>query len=188
MEQAASLAYYFGIYIAAILEGEIVYITACIAVATGNLNPLAVWAAGAAGGTTGDQFYFYAFRSALGPWLDRFPRIARRRRAIAPLVRRFAFPLTAACRFLPGLRVAIPAACATAGVSPLLFSTVNTISAGVWAGAILALITWAGSGATETLGVARNWALGVSVTVALLAFFALGRITFGADGQDEKKF
>src|SRR5439155_10742499 len=116
MEQAPSLAYYFGIYVAAIIEGEIVFITACIAAATGHLNPWAVWAAGALGGTTGDQFYFYAFRTALGSWFDRFPRIARRRRAVSGLVRRYQIPLIATCRFLPGLRVGIPAACATCGV------------------------------------------------------------------------
>jgi membrane protein DedA with SNARE-associated domain len=177
MESGASLAY-LGVYIAAAVEGEIVFITASIAAASGQLNPWGVWIAGALGGSTGDQFYFYAFRGALGPWLDRFPRVARRRRALSGLVRRYAFPLTAACRFLPGLRVAIPAACATCGVRPLLFSTVNLVSAFVWAAGILGLITWAGSGA---IGAARNWAIGVSAALVLIAFFALGRVKFGAD-------
>ncbi len=174
---------YLGIFIAAILEGEVVFIAASIAAAAGTLNPWAVWIAGALGGSTGDQFYFYAFRGPLGPWLDRFPRIARRRKAIARLVRRYQFPLTASCRFLPGLRIAIPAACASASVPPLFFSTVNLISAFIWAAAILGLITWAGSNAEASLGVARNWALGVSAAIVLLAFLALGRITLGADDE-----
>src|SRR5262245_1446267 len=183
MESGEFLAY-VGVFVAAILEGEIVFITASVAAANGTLNPWAVWIAGALGGSTGDQFYFYAFRGALGPWLDRFPRIARRRRALSGLVRRYQLPLTAACRFLPGLRVAIPAACATCGVPPFLFSTVNLLSAFVWAASILGLITWAGSGA---IGAARNWAIGVSAALVLLAFFALGRVKFGADDEADAK-
>jgi hypothetical protein len=43
-------------------------------------------------------------------------------------------------RFLPGLRTAIPIACAYAGMRALKFSTLNLISAFAWAGAIMAFV------------------------------------------------
>jgi len=43
-------------------------------------------------------------------------------------------------RFLPGLRTAIPVACAYAGVRPLKFSVLNLISAFAWAAAIMAFV------------------------------------------------
>ena len=48
--------------------------------------------------------------------------------------------LILAGRFLPGLRTAIPVACAYAGANPFKFSTLNLISAFAWAGTIMAFV------------------------------------------------
>ena len=47
-------------------------------------------------------------------------------------------------RFAPGLRIALAAACASAGVSPKKFSLLNLLSAFVWASALLVLVGWLG--------------------------------------------
>jgi membrane protein DedA with SNARE-associated domain len=172
---------YLGIFLAAAVEGEVVFVAASVSVALGHLDRWAVLVAGALGGSVGDQCFFYAFRGPLRPFLDRFPGLANKRKAIGRLIEEYAIPLTAACRFLPGLRIAIPAACAQSSLPAPLFSAISLLSAFGWAAAILGLITGAGPAALHRLGMARNWALGASAIVVLGLFIALGRITLGAE-------
>jgi membrane protein DedA with SNARE-associated domain len=169
---------YAGVFLAAAIEGEVVFVAASIAVAAGRLNGWSVFLAGALGGAAGDQFFFYAFRGPLSRWLERFPRLTRRRDALAGLVRRYAVALAASSRLLPGLRIAIPVACAYAKVPPLLFSVLNGISALVWSASILGLIAWAGPAALTRLGIGGRAALIVPALAVLLVFLALRRVTF----------
>jgi membrane protein DedA with SNARE-associated domain len=175
---------YLSVFLAAAVEGEAVFVVASVAVATGTLRYWGVLTAGALGASTGDQFFFYAFRGPLRNWLERFPALRRRRDAIASQVRRHAIPLAAFCRFLPGLRIAIPVACASAGVSPLVFSPISIASSFVWAASILGVVASAGPAALDNLGVARNWALVVSAGAVLLVFVALRRITLDSPRRE----
>ena len=168
---------YFGVFVAAAVEGEAVFIAASVAVALGQLNGWAVLVAGALGGTAGDQLFFYGFRGRLSTWLDRIPHLSRRRDALAGRVRRYAALLVASCRFLPGLRIAIPAACAYAHVSPALFSLLSLASSFVWAAFVMTLVAWAGPQPLITLGLARGWAVAATSGIALLVFVLLRRIT-----------
>jgi membrane protein DedA with SNARE-associated domain len=174
---------YVGVFLAAAVEGEAVFLAASVAVATGRLNAWGVLVAGALGGAAGDQFFFYAVRGRLSPWLDRFPRLTPRRAALQHLVRRFAVPLAAATRFLPGLRIAIPAACADAKMSPYLFSALNLAGAFAWAGAILGLIAWAGPTVLTRFGVGGRVAFAVPVIIVLVLFLALRRVTLDRGGS-----
>ncbi len=161
---------YLAVFIAAIVEGEVVFIGASVLVGRGELNPIGVLLAGALGGSTGDQFFFYVLRGRLHRWLDRFPRIARRHRAITARVSRHSTAIVLASRFLPGLRTAIPAACAYAGVRPLKFTGLNLVSALAWASAILATVAWGGPAAMAWIGLEGWWGLAVPA-VLLFAFF-----------------
>src|ERR1041385_6210274 len=99
---------YFGILFAAAVEGEVVYAGAVVMVFLGCLNLFGVLASGSIGGWAGDQFYFYAARGRLSNWLNRFPKVARRRAAIQSRMHRRGTKFIVAVRFLPGLRIAIP--------------------------------------------------------------------------------
>ena len=58
---------YFGILIAASIEGEVAYLAA--ATSSGRApEPIGVIAAGASGAALGDQFYFYLLRGRLQRW------------------------------------------------------------------------------------------------------------------------
>lgn len=138
---------YVPIYIAAILEGEIYYSKVCADAISGKLFWVAVLAAGALGGATGDQIWFYVLRGRIH-WLDRFPRLARYRLRVSDHVHANETGLVLVSRFLPGLRTAIPIACAYAGTNPVKFSLLNLVSAFGWAGAIMAFV----KGSATTLG------------------------------------
>jgi membrane protein DedA with SNARE-associated domain len=168
---------YVGIFVAAVVEGEAVFVAASVAVAMGHLNGWGVLVAGALGGSAGDQAVFYAMRGRLGQWLERSPAFRQKRDRLQPFVHRYAVPLVAASRFLPGLRMAIPAACATASISPWLFSTLSLASAFAWAGAITTTIAWAGPTALARLGLTGGTALLLPAALVIVAFVLLRRIT-----------
>jgi membrane protein DedA with SNARE-associated domain len=159
---------YLPIYIAAILEGEIYYISVCGAAISGRLHWVPVLIAGALGGATGDQLWFYVLRGHVS-WLNRYPKIARYRDRVSAHVHAHETLIILASRFLPGLRTAIPVACAYAGVRPVKFSTLNLISAFAWASALM-LFVKLGSRTLSAFGLQAWW--GPFIPAALLiAFF-----------------
>jgi membrane protein DedA with SNARE-associated domain len=165
------------VYTAAAVEGEIVFVAASVLVASGAMNPAVVLVAGALGAATGDQFFFYALRWNAQRWAGRIPGLTSRREAIIARVRRHQIGMILAVRFAPGLRIAIAAACALAGVPAVTFTLLNTLSAFVWAAAVLALVARAGPAAVQHLGFGGIW--GAVFCAGLLLTFGwwIGRRT-----------
>src|SRR6476660_2754402 len=130
---------YLSIFLFAILEGEIYYIAMCVMASAGKLRWEGVLIAGALGGSAGDHFWFYLLRGRIH-WLDRYPWLARHRDAVVHRVIANETLLVLLSRFLPGLRTAIPIACAYAGVAPIRFSALNLVSAFAWAGTIMLVV------------------------------------------------
>src|SRR5580765_3082128 len=122
---------YIPVFLFPIIEGEIYYIAMCVAASQGKIAWQGVLCAGALGGAIGDQFWFYLLRGRIH-WLDRFPRLARYREAVSDRVHANEGIMILASRFLPGLRTAIPVACAYASVRPLKFTALNLVSAFAW--------------------------------------------------------
>jgi membrane protein DedA with SNARE-associated domain len=172
---------YLIVYLAAALEGEVVFVTAAVAVSQGRLNGAGVLLAAALGGSTGDQFFYYVIRGALHGhlrrWLARFPALARRQDAIVERVRHHQVLMVLACRFMPGLRVAIPAACAYARVPGWVFTTCNLISAVAWAVLIMTVVAWGGPAVLERLGLRGWWSAVVPAVILLIFSWWLGRET-----------
>ena len=180
----AGLGVYVGITIAAALEGEITFVGAAALVSQGMLDPVAVIAAGAIGAALGDQFYFYVFRGCFGGlrtgplsrWLGRKPALAARGAQLVELVRRHDTAMVLAIRFAPGLRIALAAACAYAGVRPLKLSVLNGIASVVWAVLMLWLVAYLGPAMLERVGIG-GW-LGTLISAA--AILAAGLLIRGA--------
>jgi len=167
---------YLIVFLATVIEGELVFVAASVLVHLGRLDPLGVFAAAALGGSVGDQLYFYALRGRLRGWLDGFPTWARRRDRIIARVRSHASAMILACRFLPGLRVAIPAACAYAEVEPLRFTGLSLVSSVGWAAAVMGLITYLGPASLHELGVKGWWAPIMPASLVLAFTYWLGRV------------
>lgn len=172
---------YLGIYIAAILEGEVVFTGAAVMVSQGRLDGPLVFLAAALGGSTGDQFFYYLVRGVLHGhlrrFLDRFPALASRHQAIVARVQQHRVKMILACRFMPGLRVAIPAACAYARVPGWLFSLLDLVSACAWAATIMLIVAWGGPQALQRIGLRGWWAALVPAVILLLFFRWLSTAT-----------
>ena len=159
---------YLPIYIAAILEGEIYYSKVCADAISGRLLWPAVLVCGALGGATGDQFWFYLLRGRVH-WLDRYPKLAAYRNRVVARVHSSETGLVLASRFLPGLRTAIPMACAYAGMSPAKFSALNLVSAFGWAGAIMAFVK-GGSTTLAAFGLSSWWGPLIPAVIVIVFF------------------
>ena len=164
----ATSASYLTIVAFAFVEGEIYYSKACADAMSGSLNWVMVWLAWAIGGSAGDQFWFYLLRGRIH-WIDRYPRLARHRDTVSARVHTHETPMVLMSRFLPGLRVAIPVACAYAGTRPLKFTLLNLASAVVWAGAIMVVVA-VGSQALAWLGLSKWWGPFVPAILVIVFF------------------
>ncbi len=164
---------YLSIYIAAIIEGEIYYSKVCADAMIGKLFWAGVLVAGALGGATGDQLWFYILRGHIH-WLDRYPRLAKYRQSVSERVHSHETAIILVSRFLPGLRTAIPIACAYANVRPVKFSSLNLISAFAWAGAIM-LFVKTGSRTLTAFGLTAWWGPLIPAAMVILFFRWLAR-------------
>ena len=168
---------YLLVLVAAALEGEVVYVGAVVMASLGQLNPFVVLLSGSVGGWAGDQFWYYAARGPLSSWLNRFEKVARRRRAVEERMQRHATKFILAVRFLPGLRIAIPVACAYSGVEAARFSGLSFISALAWAAAIMVLVLQLGPTSMAALGIKAWWAPIIPATIVVLFFRWLSRVS-----------
>src|SRR6185295_10250934 len=80
-----------------------------------------------------------------------------------------------AVRFLPGLRIAIPLACAYSGVSAIHFSALSLLSALGWGSAIMFVINWMGPTSLAALGIKAWWAREIPAVIVVLFFRWLSR-------------
>ena len=159
---------YLPIYIAAIIEGEVYYSAVCARAMRGDLWWPAVLTCGALGGATGDQLWFYILRGRIH-WLDRYPRLRKYHDRVIHHVHAHENGLVLVSRFLPGLRTAIPVACAYAGMHALKFSVLNLISAFAWAGAIMAFVK-GGSTTLAAFGLSSWWGPLIPAVIVIVFF------------------
>ena len=164
---------YLPIFVAAVIEGEIYYSKVCADAISGRLYWPAVLACGALGGATGDQVWFYLLRGRIH-WLDRYPRLRKYRDRVMGHVHAHETGLVLASRFLPGLRTAIPIACAYAAMRPLKYSALSLISAFAWAAAIMAFVK-SGSSTLAAFGLDVWWGPFVPAALVILFFRWLSR-------------
>lgn len=159
------------IAVAAFLEGEVVFIGAAALVSEGVLGALPVLLWGALGATAGDQLVFYALRGRARRWLDRWPKIEKIGRKFAPRVRKREVFAIFVIRFAPGLRIAIAAACAYAGVPAVKFTVLSVLSSLTWAAVLLGLVAYVGPTALDRLGL-HSWMAAIITGVVIIAAFA----------------
>jgi membrane protein DedA with SNARE-associated domain len=145
----------------------------CADAAAGRLPWAPVLLAGALGGAAGDQVWFYLLRGRIH-WLDRFPKLRTVRDIVMHRVHQHETGMVLSGRFLPGLRTAIPIACAYANTRPLKFSLLNLVSAFGWAGAIM-LFVKSGSSTLAAFGLNAWWGPFIPAIFVILFFRWLSR-------------
>jgi membrane-associated protein len=165
---------YFAIFLAALVEGEVVFIAAAALAGQGSLSAVGVVAAGTLGAAAGDQLPFYLLRYQVRSWLDRLPHVRHVGDRLAAAVTRRRALVSFSIRFAPGLRIAIATACAYAEVPPVIFSTFSLLGAFVWATGILFVVGWLGPAWLPRLGLQGWWTLLVPAVAVIITLRAVG--------------
>jgi membrane protein DedA with SNARE-associated domain len=166
---------YLAIFAFAVIEGEIYYSKVCADAVNGRLFWPAVITAGALGGAIGDQIWFYVLRGRIH-WLDRYPWMAKYRDRVMVHVHAHETGLVLVSRFLPGLRTAIPIACAYADMHPLKYSALSLMSGFAWASAIMAFVK-GGATTLDAFGLTAWWGPFIPAVLVIVFFRWLSRPT-----------
>jgi len=124
---------YFLVLGAAFWEGEVVLCTAGYLCGAGYLDWRLTILAGAIGGSAGDQIYFYAAHERAARAINKNQRLRKWYPKISKIVLKHSTVAVLLSRFLAGLRISIPLACATAGMPARKYITLNLISGFLWA-------------------------------------------------------
>ncbi len=130
---------YLAILIAAFWEGEAVLIAAGALCGAGYLDWRLTILAAAIGGAAGDQIYFYAAHDRAARLIQKSKRLRDWYPRVSRFVLRHGTMAVLLSRFAAGLRITIPLVCATAGMSPRKYSTLNLLSAFAWASVWVAI-------------------------------------------------
>ena len=152
LESSPELVAYLVVFVAAALEGEVIFVSSCVLVSQGKLSAMGVLLAAALGGSLGDQAYFYILRGRLSNWLGGIRMVAKNRERLVSHIRCHSTRMILASRFLPGLRIAIPSACAYAAVPSLKFTLLSLCSGFAWATSLTVLVGFLGPQALARLG------------------------------------
>lgn len=155
--------------IGCLIEGETILALAGFAAHQGHLDFLTVVAIAALAGFAGDQGFFWLGRRRGAALLARFPKIARQRARIEPLIDRWHGGLIVMLRFTYGLRIAGPVVLGASGLAPWRFALFNAIGAALWA-PLVAGAGWLFGHAMEALlGDIRRFELWAFALLALAA-------------------
>ncbi len=130
---------YFAVLIAAFLEGEATLIAAGVMCGAGLLDWRLTILAAAIGGSAGDQVYFYAAHERAAWAIKKSKRLSKWYPRIQKFVLRHATLAVLLSRFAAGFRISIPLVCATAGMPPKKYSTLNLVSGFAWASTWVAI-------------------------------------------------
>lgn len=124
---------YWAVFGGTMLEGETILVLAGFAVHQGYLSMPTTLAIAFAGGTLGDQLFFWLGRRWGQTLLDRLPNSAPRVRRMNDLLVRHRAPVIIGVRFMYGLRVVGPIVIGASDVPPWRFAVLNMLGAAIWA-------------------------------------------------------
>ena len=130
---------YLAVFIGCLLEGETILVLAGVAAQRGLLSlPLVVLLA-FAGGTLGDQIFFFIGRRYGHALLRQSSRFAPAVQRVNTLLLRHDAWLIVGVRFMYGLRIAGPIAIGMSDVPALRFLAFNLLGAAIWAVVVTAV-------------------------------------------------
>ncbi|HOX90402.1 MAG TPA: DedA family protein [Burkholderiaceae bacterium] len=144
------------IFVAAIFEGETIFLIGAFLARVGYLELPAVMAAAGVGAFVGDNFWFWVGRHHGPALLRRFPRVAQAVPRVNALIARWRFLAVVMLRFAVGLRTPGPAVIGMGPMPGWQFVLANALGAVLWALVIGGLGWTFGALAERWLGEARK--------------------------------
>lgn len=170
---------YWGLLLGTFLEGEAVLLLAgFMAYPPGPDEPALfslplVMIIAAAGGTAGDQFFFYMGRHHRDWIFRKFPNLRQRSEKIYAWIEKYPDLLIIVCRFIYGFRITTPVVMGTSRVSALRFSIFNVVGAIIWAVSVSLAGYYLGNVVEKLIGdlhAIQYYVIGAIILVAVSLF------------------
>ncbi|HET6268055.1 MAG TPA: DedA family protein [Acidobacteriota bacterium] len=143
--------------------------------------------ASAVGGSLGDQIYFYLALRYGERILNRFERIRKSYPLAQRLLSQYGSGLVLASRFLAGIRIAVSVLCGILRMPPLTYSSLNFLSAILWASFYGLLSYRFGRALLEWLPQKQHAFLWVSLVVLLIVVIVMRFISRKAGEPFQKE-
>jgi len=124
---------YLAVFIGCLLEGETILVLAGFAAQQGLLSLPVVVALAFAGGTLGDQVFFFIGRRYGEALLRRMPRFTKAAERVNSLLLRHHAWLIVGVRFMYGLRIPGPIVIGMSDLPAVRFLAFNVLGAAIWA-------------------------------------------------------
>lgn len=123
---------YLGAYLGAILEGEILFLTAVQMATLGYLNFWGVLIAVFLGTLTADWLFYWAGRTRGRKYMQRFPKLQPRFERMDRRMNRYDGFFLFAYRFMYGFRVVLPVLFGVRGIPPWRFGLFSLVATTCW--------------------------------------------------------
>ncbi len=140
------------VFVGAVLEGETVILLVGVLYHQGTLSFELTIMVAALGAFTGDQFWFYLGRRYGQGVLSRFPKLVKQADKVRPWVKQKSDWIAVGSRFVYGSRIAAPMLLGMNGYSPMRFALFNSLSASVWAMAVVGVGYLVGASTEQLFG------------------------------------
>ena len=124
---------YLAVFIGSLLEGETILVLAGFAAHQGYLSLPVALALAFAGGTLGDQVFFWLGRGWGPSLLQRIPNAERRVQRVRDLLEHHHAPVIVGIRFMYGLRIIGPIVIGACDIPLWRFAVFNALGAAIWA-------------------------------------------------------
>lgn len=130
---------YLAVFVGSLLEGETILVLAGFAAHQDTLSLSVTLALAFAGGTLGDQAFFWLGRRWGSSLLQRIPNAERRVQRVKELLEHHHAPAIVGIRFMYGLRIIGPIVIGACEVPPWRFAMFNALGAAIWAPLVVGL-------------------------------------------------
>ena len=168
---------YLGAFLGAILEGEILFLTAVQMAQLGFLNFWGVLISVFLGTLVADWLFYWAGRSKGRHYIDRFPKLKPRFDRMDQRMNRFDGFFLIAYRFMYGFRVVLPVLFGVRGISPLRFGIFSFVATACWVAVFGTLGYYFTDLVMQKVELIQKYSwVGVILVVGLILFFTLGSL------------
>ena len=132
MEELIESLGYLGAYLGAIMEGEILFITAIQMAQMGYMKFPLVLLAVFLGTISADWLFYLAGRTQGRRFMNRFPKLQSKFERMDQRMERYDTTLLFVYRFMYGFRIVLPVLFGARGIPPLRFALFNLLATSVW--------------------------------------------------------
>jgi membrane protein DedA with SNARE-associated domain len=178
MEELVQSLGYLGAYLGAIMEGEVLFLSAIQLSSLGYLNFYGVLASVFAGTLTADWLFYLSGRMWGNRWIQKYPKFKKRFIRMDQQMEKWDGILLFVYRFMYGFRIVLPALFGVRGIPPWKFGLFSLIATTVWV-AIFGTLGYYFSDwiMQKVKGFQEYGWVGILLVVALVFYFALGSVT-----------